>query len=110
MVLVELSLPSSVVGREVCSLEMKLLCSFPSGDKEEEGHKRGGAADQQAERDAAGSAGQGGTDPQAAAGGKWLLPPHTCAVRVLGGPAPLFAVLEQGPADLPPGTTLLAAG
>lgn len=66
---VEPSSPS--VGREVCSLEMELLCALPSGDKEEEGHQRGGAAHQQAEGDAACPAGQGGADPEAAAGGEW---------------------------------------
>lgn len=64
------SLPSSVVRRAVYSLAMELLCSLPSGDKEEERHKRGGATDQQAEGDAAGPAGQGGADPEAAAGGE----------------------------------------
>lgn len=38
---VDPSSPSSVVRRAVCSLVMELLCSLPSGDKEEERHKRG---------------------------------------------------------------------
>lgn len=104
----ELSVPCLVGGREFLSLEMDLLCLFPSGDKEEERHKRGGAADQQTEGDAAGPAGQGGADPEAAAGGKQSLPPHACATRVLG--RLLLAVLGQGPADWPSGVTLLTAG
>lgn len=31
-------------------------------------------------------------------------------VRILGSPSPLLTVPEQGPADLPPGGTVLAAG
>lgn len=90
--------PSSpcVVGSEVCSLEMELLCSLPSGDKEEEGHQRGGAADQQAEGDAAGTAGQGGADPEAAAGGEWLTPPHFVC-ECAGCPRPASHCPGAGP-------------
>lgn len=91
---VELSSPS-VVRREVCSLEMELLYSLPLGDKEEERHKRGGAADQQAEGDAAGTAGQGGTDPEAAAGGEWLTPPTVC--ECTGCPRPASRCSGAGP-------------
>lgn len=103
VLIVEPSLPSLVSGREVCSLRMELLCLFPSGDKEEERHKRGGAVDQQAEGDAAGPAGQGGTDPEAAAGGKELLLPRSGALSH-------GTVLQQRPADQPSVVTLLAAG
>lgn len=87
---------------------MELLCSLPLGDKEEERHQRGGAADQQAEGDAAGPVGQGGADPEAAAGGEWLLQPYVC-VSVLDGQGMLLAALEQGPADLLPGATLFCS-
>lgn len=66
----------------------------PSGNKEEERHKGGGTADQQAEGDAASPDGQGGANPEAAAGGK--RPPLTmCHMPMLGrcsAPALLFAV------------------
>lgn len=52
---------------------MEVLCTSPLGDKEEERYQRGGAADEQAEGDAAGPAGQGGEYPEAAAGGRHVL-------------------------------------
>lgn len=73
----------------------------PSGNKEEKRHKRGGTADQQAEGDAASPDGQGGADPEAAAGGKRLcfttcLMPVRCGEDALRHPL-LFAVWEDPP-------------
>lgn len=73
----------------------------PSGNKEKERHKRGGTADQQAEGDAASPDGQGGTNPEAAAGGK--RPPLTTRLMPVRfgedalRPALLFAVWEDPP-------------